>query len=255
MTREDLLQVRGLLTDMDGVWFVGDAPVPGADAALARLRARGLPVRFVTNTTTKTAAQLAAKMNRMGLEVAADEFVTTPVATARYLREHGISSVRLVVADAIRGEFAGLRESRHPQAIVIGDVGDAWNFELMNDLFRTVMGGAAIVAMHKGRYWQVEDGLQIDIGAIIAGLEYATGTTATVIGKPSGEMFRAALENIGLAAQDVAMVGDDALMDVAGAQEAGICGVLVKTGKYRDDLFAASGVTPDLILESVAELP
>lgn len=255
MTREELLRVRGLLTDMDGVWFVGDTPVPGAGAALARLRARGLPVRFVTNTTTRTAAQLAARMNRMGLEVAADEFVTTPVATARYLREHGISSVRLVVADAIRGEFAGLRESRHPQAIVIGDVGDAWNFELMNDLFRTVMGGAAIVAMHKGRYWQVEDGLRIDIGAIIAGLEYATGTTATVIGKPSGEMFRAALASIGLAAEDVAMVGDDVLMDVAGAQEAGIRGVLVKTGKYRDDLFAASGVTPDLILESIAELP
>ncbi|HEU4364219.1 MAG TPA: TIGR01458 family HAD-type hydrolase [Candidatus Krumholzibacteria bacterium] len=255
MKRDELMLVRGLLTDMDGVWFVGAAPVPGAADALARLRARGLPVRFVTNTTTKTAAQLAAKMQEMGLDVAAEEFVTTPVATARWLRASGISTVRLVVAESIRGEFASFRESVQPQAVVIGDVGDAWDHALMQDVFQTVMGGAAIVAMHKGRYWQVEEGLRMDIGALVAGLEYATGRTATVIGKPSAEMFGAALASIGLAAEDVVMVGDDALMDVAGAQRAGIRGVLVKTGKYRDDLFAASGVEPDLVLESIAELP
>lgn len=255
MRHDDLKRIRGLLTDMDGVWFVGGEAVPGATDALARLRARGLPVRFVTNTTTKTAAQLAAKMAGMGLDVAPAEFVTTPVATARWLRANGISAVRLVVAESIRGEFAGFEESARPDAIVIGDVGSAWTYDLMQDLFRTVMAGAAIVAMHKGRYWQVEDGLRMDIGALVAGLEYATGRTATVIGKPSAEMFGAALASIGLPADDVVMVGDDVLMDVAGAQRAGIRGVLVKTGKYREDLFAASGVKPDLVLESVAALP
>lgn len=255
MTRDELKQIRGLLTDMDGVWFVGDAPVPGAAGALARLRARGLPVRFVTNTTTKTAAQLSAWMQRMGLDVLANEFVTTPVATARWLRANGVTSVRLVVAESIRGEFAAFGESRQPEAVVIGDVGAAFTYDLMQDLFRTVMDGARLVALHKGRYWQVDEGLRMDIGAFVAGLEYATGRTATVIGKPSAEMFRAALASIGLAAADVVMVGDDADMDVAGAQRAGIRGVLVKTGKFRDDLFAASGVTPDLMLDSIAALP
>ena len=255
MTRQDLTRVCGLLTDMDGVWFVGDAPVPGAVEALTRLRARKLPVRFVTNTTTRTAAQLSAKMRSMGLDVPAEEFVTTPAATVRYLRGNGITTVRLAVADTIRGEFAGFAESERPQAVVIGDVGDAWTYHLQQDLFRMIMDGAAIVAMHKGRYWQVEDGLRLDIGAMVAGLEYATGKTATVIGKPSAEMFGAALASIGFPANDVVMVGDDANMDVAGAQRAGIRGVLVKTGKYRDDLFAASGVTPDLILDSIAAFP
>jgi HAD superfamily hydrolase (TIGR01458 family) len=255
MTRGDLSGLRGLLTDMDGVWFVGDTPLAGAADALARLRAKNLPVRFVTNTTTRTAAQLSAKMRGMGLDVPPREFVTTPAATARYLRENGISSVRLVVSDAIRGEFGGFRETSRPEAVVIGDVGRDFGYDLMQDLFRTIMGGARLVAMHKGRYWQVEDGLRMDIGAFIAGLEYATGKTATVIGKPSAEMFRAALSSIGLAADDVAMIGDDADMDVAGAQRAGIRGVLVKTGKYRDAILAASGVSPDLILDSIAELP
>ncbi len=254
MKANDLKSIRGLLTDMDGVWLVGNTAVPGAAEALARLRSRGLPMRFVTNTTTRTPAQLSAKMRAMGLDVPADEFVTTPAATARYLRAQGISSVRLVVADAVRGAFDGFTESARPEAVVIGDVGEAWNWDLMQDLFRTIMNGARMIAMHKGRYWQVADGLRMDIGAFIAGLEYTTGQTATVIGKPSAEMFRTALESIGMEARDVVMVGDDADMDVAGAQRAGIRGVLVKTGKYRDDTFAASGVIPDLILESIAAL-
>ncbi len=254
MTQAELADIRGLLTDMDGVWFVGDAAVPGAIEALARLRARDLPLRFVTNTTTKTASQLAAKMKRMGLDVSPHEFVTTPVATVRYLREKAFSSVRLVVADCIRGEFAGVAQTTKPDAVVIGDVGSAFDYELMQDLFRTVMDGAEIVAMHKGRYWQVEDGLRMDIGAFIAGLEYASGKAATVIGKPSREMFRAALASLGLPAAQVVMVGDDVDMDVAGAQRAGIRGVLVKTGKYREAALVSSGAKPDLVLDSVADL-
>ena len=255
MTRDDLSGIRGLLTDMDGVWFVGDTPLPGAAEALARLRARNLSLRFVTNTTTRTAAQLSAKMRAMGLEVPPGEFVTTPVATARWLRAQGITSVRLVVADSVRGVFDGFHESREPEAVVVGDVGTAFGYDLMQDLFRTLMAGARLVAMHKGRYWQVEDGLRMDIGAFVAGLEYATGRPATVIGKPSAEMFHAALATIALPADEVVMIGDDADMDVAGAQRAGVRGVLVKTGKYREEMFRRSGVKPDLVLDSIASLP
>lgn len=255
MTRDDLTGLKGLLTDMDGVWFVGDAAVPGAAEALARLRARDLPLRFVTNTTTRTAAQLAAKMQHMGLDVAAEEFVTTPVATARWLRAHGISAVKLVVADSIRGEFRDFAESARPEAVVLGDVGSAFTWELLQNIFRTLMDGARLVAMHKGRYWQVSDGLRMDIGAYVAGFEYTTGRPAVIIGKPSAEMFHAALASIALPADDVVMVGDDADMDVAGAQRAGIRGVLVRTGKFRAENFATSGVKPDLVLDSIADLP
>ncbi|HEX5132485.1 MAG TPA: TIGR01458 family HAD-type hydrolase [Candidatus Krumholzibacteria bacterium] len=254
MNIQDVARIRGLLTDMDGVWFVGDTPLPGAAAALARLRERAIPVRFVTNTTTKTAAQLARKMGTMGLDVPAAEFVTTPVATARHLRAAGVRAIFPVVADSIRPEFAGFEESDQPEAIVIGDIGNAWNYDLMNRLFRMAMDGARLVAMHRGRFWQVDDGLRMDIGAFVAGLEYATGQTATVIGKPSRTMFDAALADIGLAAEDVVMVGDDVQMDIGGAQAAGLRGVLVKTGKYRGDLVAASGITPDLVLDSIAAL-
>jgi HAD superfamily hydrolase (TIGR01458 family) len=255
MNRDDLGSVRGLLTDMDGVWFVGRAPIPGAAEALARLRARSIPIRFITNTTTRTADQLAEKMRGMGLDTRVDEFVTTPWAAARYLKERGIRSVRLAVADSVKSVFAEFEESDSPEAVVIGDVGDAWTYALMNGLFRAVMDGAEIVALHKGRYWQVEEGLRMDIGAFVAGLEFATGQRATVIGKPSAAMFDAALRGLQLAKDDVVMIGDDIRHDVGGAQAAGIRGVLVKTGKFRAERDLRAGIRPDLILDSIAELP
>jgi HAD superfamily hydrolase (TIGR01458 family) len=255
MTEHDLANVRGLLTDLDGVWFVGDTPLDGAVDALARLRARRIPVRFITNTTTRTASALAEKLCAMGLPATADEIVTTPVAAAHQLRSRGIRRVRLVVDDAIRGEFGDFEESARAQAVVIGDIGDAWNYPLMNDLFRAVMDGAELIALHRGRFWQVEDGLRLDIGAFVSGLEYATGRAATVIGKPSPAMFEAALAGIGLDPGAVVMVGDDVQSDIGGAHNAGLRGVLVKTGKYRAELVAASGVTPDLVIDSIAALP
>ncbi len=254
MDRSDLRRIRGLLADMDGVWFVDDRPIPGAADALSALRARRVPLRIVTNTTTRTRAQLAARMQGMGLGVAEHEIVNSPAAAVLHLRARGVRRVRLVVGDAIAGEFAEFESSAAPEVIVMGDIGERWDYRLMSELFHQVLEGAEIVALHKGRYWQVGDGLALDIGAFVAGLEYATGTTATVIGKPSPQMYRAALADLGLDAHEVVMIGDDIHHDVAGAQAAGIRGVLVKTGKYREDLVARSGVNPDLVIESIAEL-
>jgi HAD superfamily hydrolase (TIGR01458 family) len=118
-----------------------------------------------------------------------------------------------------------------------------------------VMRGARLVAMHCNKFWQTAEGLRMDIGAFVVGLEYVTGLESTVIGKPSVEFFRLALKSLGLPSDRVAMVGDDIEMDVGGGQAAGLQGVLVKTGKYRAETAARSMVKPDIILDSIAELP
>jgi ribonucleotide monophosphatase NagD (HAD superfamily) len=96
--------------------------------------------------------------------------------------------------------------------------------------------------------------LRLDIGPFVAGLEYATGKTADVAGKPSPAFFRSALEAAGVSADEAVMVGDDIRGDIGGAQQLGIGGVLVRTGKYREDDVAASGVTSDRVIYSVADL-
>jgi len=239
---------------MDGVWFVSETPVPGAVETLAHLRERGIPMRFITNTTTRTLRELAQKMDRLGLDVAQNEIISAPQAAVLYLRERGRPSCHFIVDDNVRGEFAEFPESDRPDYVVIGDVGERWSYGLLNDAFRMVMDGAGILALHKGRYWQVEDGLRLDIGAFVAGLEYATGKEAVLVGKPDPLLFHSALADLGVDASEAVMVGDDVNSDVGGAQAAGIRGVLVKTGKYRSELVAASGVKPDAVIDSVASL-
>jgi HAD superfamily hydrolase (TIGR01458 family) len=117
------------------------------------------------------------------------------------------------------------------------------------------MNGAKLVAMHRNKYWQTENGLRMDIGAFVAGLEYVAGCEAMVIGKPSQEFFKLAIQSLGLPTPNVAMIGDDIEADVGGAQAAGLTGILVRTGKYRADTVARSTVRPDADLDSIADLP
>jgi HAD superfamily hydrolase (TIGR01458 family) len=153
-------------------------------------------------------------------------------------------------------EFAGFTPTlERPEAVVMGDLGDAWTFDRLNQAFRLVLDGAQLVALQKNRFWKVEQGLVLDAGPFVAAIEFATGVTAQVIGKPAAEFFRAAARALGLSVAELVMVGDDAEADVLGAQEAGCLGVLVRTGKYRPGDETRSVRAPDAVLGSVAELP
>jgi HAD superfamily hydrolase (TIGR01458 family) len=142
-----------------------------------------------------------------------------------------------------------------PDAVVVGDLGNLWSPALLNEAFRYVLDGAALIALQKDRYWWGATGLELDAGPYVAALEYATGLEATVCGKPRPSFYVAALAGLDLGSgAKAAMVGDDLWADVAGAQQAGLEGWLVRTGKFREDVLARSGVRPDRVLTSVAEL-
>jgi HAD superfamily hydrolase (TIGR01458 family) len=246
-------EIRGLLIDLDGVLYVGGAPVPGAVAAVRRLPA-GLPRCYLTNTTTKSAAALRKKLTDMGFTVAAKEILSAPEAARIYLENKGRPPCKLLVNGEVLGDFRDFAQSdADAQVVVIGDIGNAWTYDLLNGVFRLVMNGAELVALHKNRFWQTEAGLQMDIGAFVAGLEYVTGKTATVMGKPSPDFFAAALSRIGLPAGQVAIIGDDIDTDIGAAQAQGMVGILVKTGKYREAYVQASKIKPDLVLDSIAD--
>lgn len=117
------------------------------------------------------------------------------------------------------------------------------------------MHGAKLIAIHKNRFWQTEHGLQMDIGGFIDGLEYASGVKAMIVGKPSPDFFQIALDDMGLNPCEAAIIGDDIDADVGGGQQAGLKGILVKTGKYRQSYAEASTVKPDLIIDSIMDLP
>ena len=246
--------LKGILFDLNGVFYVDDQPVEGAVETIEKIKEK-FPCRFVTNTTTKSRETFHQKLVDMGLPIEKSEVISAPYAAVLYLRQFNSPKCHLLLAEAVKSDFAEFEQSdTEPNVVVIGDIGDRWNYELMNQAFKLLNNGAELIALHKGKYWQAEGDLQLDIGAFVAGLEYVTGKTATVVGKPSTSFFQLALAELDLPAENVVMVGDDIDSDVGGAKKEGLRGILVKTGKYRQELVERSDVEPDRILESVADL-
>jgi phospholysine phosphohistidine inorganic pyrophosphate phosphatase len=246
-----------VLLDIDGVLHVGEEPIEGAIAAVAELRSV-TGMRFVTNTTSKSRGQIVEQLRRLGFEVDTEEVLTPAALAVRHCRERGHRSVKLLVAAALREDLAELTEASgdgHADAVVLGDLGASFTAEVLNDAFRVLMDGAELVALQHNRYWRRADGLALDVGAYAAALEYATGHEAVVVGKPDREFFIAALAELGSLPQKTVMVGDDVEADVGGAIDAGLLGVLVRTGKFREDALAGSDVTPTEIIDSIADLP
>jgi HAD superfamily hydrolase (TIGR01458 family) len=247
--------INGLLFDLDGVMYVEDQVIEGAVETIRHVQARGIPYRFVTNTTTKSREDLSQKLRSLGLPVEPNDILSAPYAARVYLRQRRPRSCYFVVSEAVMDEFREFPTSEtDPEVVVIGDIGGAWDYDLVNRLFQLIMGGAELVALHKGKYWQTPEGLRVDIGAFVAGLEYVTGADATVIGKPSPAFFASAIHELGCPREEIVMVGDDIESDVGGAQRCGLLGFLVRTGKYRQEITAASSVSPDEILDSVAQM-
>jgi HAD superfamily hydrolase (TIGR01458 family) len=245
------VKLRGLLIDLDGTLYVEGEPVRGCREALLRLRSSGLLLRFVTNTTRKPRREVLIGLRRMGFEAEEVEIFTPARAAALVLRGRRCHPL---VASSLLEDLEGMvSDDESPEYVLVGDLGEGFTYARLNAAFKHLMGGAELLALQKNRYWRRESGLSLDAGPFVAALEYASGKPAVVIGKPEKDFFRLALEDLGLRARDVAMVGDDPEADVAGARAAGLRGVQVKTGKY--DVAARTGNEADLILESFAELP
>lgn len=226
-----LWDIEGLLIDVGGVLYQGDEPIKGSAEALARLREAGIPFQLLTNTTRTTRAALAQKLRGFGFEVAEAEIVTPASAANAVLRRDGARPHLLVHPDLLPDCPA---EAAAPDAVLVGDAGEHFTFENMNRAFNVLIGGGKLYALGKNRFFRGSHGLELDAGPFVAALEYAAEVEAILIGKPARDFFLAAADALALAPEKVAMVGDDVESDVEGAIAAGLAGVLVKTGKFRD---------------------
>jgi HAD superfamily hydrolase (TIGR01458 family) len=270
-----LAGVRGLLLDLDGVLIVRNEPLAAAVAALADLRTRGIPFRVMTNTSSMSRATLAAWGRRAGLDVPADHIISSLSATAAYTaRTFPGQPLFVLASEDARTEFRGQRllapadaaAGATVAAVVIGDSPDDVTYDTLNHAFRLVQRGAALIGMHRNRWWVTPDGPRLDSGAIVAGLEYATERRARILGKPARPFFAEGVRELGadrgrrIAARDVAMVGDDVWFDVLGAQRAGLRGVLVLSGKHGEEELARAaaqsrgGGIPTAVAPTLAEV-
>lgn len=248
-------RIEGVLLDLNGVLYVGNRLLPGAIEVVDYLKLAGIPHRFATNNSTESVVGLSQGLNVMGLQISPEAIISAPYAAVLYLRQRGYRRILpLLSADAKRDFEEFTFSETDAEAVVLGDMGQEFTYRLLNCAFKQTMRGAELIALHKGKFWQWEAGLQLDIGAFVTGLEYATDTSATLVGKPAASFFQLALAELELPPEQVIMVGDDVEADVGGAQAQGLKGILVKTGKYREQDLIRSGIAPDSILGGISEL-
>jgi HAD superfamily hydrolase (TIGR01458 family) len=253
--------MTGILFDLDGVFYVGDQPIPGAANALQWVRQQDIPHCFLTNTSSKSRDALVEKLAGLGVQTDPEQILTPAVAAHRWIEQTLDGPVALFLPPDTEEEFHALplvsRDSQQPvAAVVIGDLGEAWNFTTLNQAFRLLMRQPAprLIALGMTRYWRAPDGLRLDVAPFITALQHASGVNPLVLGKPSKAFYLSALELIHCQAVEAVMIGDDIRGDIAAAQAAGLHALLVHTGKFQpSDL--EGDIKPDGQLTSVAELP
>jgi HAD superfamily hydrolase (TIGR01458 family) len=251
--------MAAILLDVDGVLHVSGTPLHGAAQAVADLRTAGHRLRFVSNSTTHTRAALADDLRALGVELDDEELQTTPRVAAHALAGKRVLALTMpAIVDELEGvELVG----ENADAVLIGgadegpETGRVFSYMNLARAFSELIGGADLYCLHKNRWWQTALGPMLDTGVFVAGLEYAAQIDATVLGKPSMAYFDAALEALDAEPSLTWMVGDDWESDVVGAQRCGLKTVLVRTGKFRPDALERSGVMPDAIISSIADLP
>jgi len=251
--------MAAILLDVDGVLHVSGDPIPGAAEAVARLRHDGHRLRFVTNTTTRSKAQLADELRAHGIELEDGEMQTTADAAVAALRGRRVLAL---VMHALVGDLEGVElVGEGAEAVLLGGADETPEtnlvFSYMNlaRAFAELELGAELYCLHRNRWWQTRRGPLLDGGCFVAGLEYAAGIEATVLGKPSSTYFDAACTALDAEPSMAWMVGDDLESDIVGAHGVGMRTILVRTGKFRPDEVEASVVQPDGIVSSIGHLP
>ncbi|GFS13129.1 haloacid dehalogenase-like hydrolase domain-containing protein 2 [Elysia marginata] len=227
-------KVKAVLIDLSGTLHIDDDPTPGAVEALARLQALpGLNLKYVTNTTKESKRVLMERLNKVGFTKITEDQVFTSLSAARKLVEDRQLRPFFLVDKKAMEDFHGISQ-KNPNAVVIGLAPDEFNYENMNKAMRLLHNGAELIAIHKARYFQRKDGPALGPGPFVSALEYATDVSATVVGKPTENFFLSSISGFGCSPQECVMIGDDARDDIGGAQSAGMQGILVRTGKYRE---------------------
>lgn len=224
-----------LLIDLDGVLRIDGKPAPRINDFLNYLDVAQIPACILSNSTISTSKQIIDffEHNSISLKIP----VITAIDAAKDYITKKYDKVAVYVSENVIGEFADLLEYNKPQAVLIGDIGDKWNYQLMQTIFEYLREGAELIAAHKNKFWERPGaGLSLDAGPFIHAIEYASSSSATLIGKPSPIYFQMALEKIKFEPESsFFMLGDDIDSDIAGAKRLNAATILIYTGKTKEN--------------------
>lgn len=253
-------QIRGWLIDLDGVIYRGEQVVDGAADFVELLRNQGTPYLFLTNNSTRTLRQYADRLCAMGIPAEPDEFYTSALATVEYLTRRTKRGTRVLMIgkDGLREALleSGFELVQAPDAAeycVVGFTNQVTYDELKRATL-AIRAGARFIATNPDPTLPVEEGLVPGVGAILAAIITASDVRPTVIGKPEPIIIALALERLGLAPGETAILGDRLDTDILGGKRAGLITVLTLTGSSTEAELAGLDYQPDLVVRDMSAL-
>ncbi|MCC6904761.1 MAG: HAD-IIA family hydrolase [Anaerolineae bacterium] len=258
MTPPSLLaDIRCFVLDMDGTVYLGERLLPGARELLALFEVRGLDYLFLTNNSSRSRGQYAAKFVRLGLDVPESHIFTSGEGTVLTLRQDfAVQHVYVVGTPALEAEFvqAGYTlDPVKPEVVVLGfDTG--LTYDKLWRLCDLVRAGLPYIATHPDFNCPIEGGTMPDIGATIAFVQASTGRLPDiVVGKPNPPIVRSLTARTGLTPGQMCMVGDRLYTDIALGQT-GMLTALVLSGETRREDIPTAPHPPDIVVEDLAGL-
>ncbi|KGE71739.1 HAD-IIA family hydrolase [Spirochaeta lutea] len=249
---------KSIISDMDGVIYRGGTLIDGANEFVQRLLTSGIPFLFLTNLSEQTPLDLVRKLERRGIHgLEEHHFITAGMATAMFLKQQRPgATVFAIGGGGLMNELynAGFSISEHnPEYVVVGKT-ESFNFEQMKKAVQFISRGAKFIGTNPDVIDPTDDGIEPACGALLAGIESATGRRPYIVGKPNSLMMTLATKKLGVHPDDTVMIGDRMDTDIVGGMEAGMRTCLVLSGVTRREDISAYPYRPDYIMDSVADI-
>lgn len=256
----DLSNIRAVISDMDGVLWHGEMPLPGIHEFFDLLHTQPIPYVLATNNSSKTRQDYVNKLAKMGVPgIPAERIVTSGTATAAYLQKHYAQGTSIHVFGApalqqmVREAGFSLTDNGDAQAVVAGIKWDL-TYEDLKRAAYLIRSGADFIGTNPDTTYPMPDGPAPGTGSVLAALQAATGREPVVIGKPYPHMFETALDLLGTQPGQTLMIGDRLNTDIAGACRLGLRTALVLSGISSADELDTSDVRPDIVFDDLPAL-
>lgn len=249
---------KAFLIDMDGVLISGQSLIPGADQFIARLRRKGIPFLVLTNNSMYTPADLAHRLQHLGLDITKEQIFTSALATARFVASQKPQGKAFVIGESglqvALHEVGYIQTDIDPDYVILGET-HSYHLEHITKAIRLVLAGARFIATNPDPTGPGEGGIVPACGAMAALIERATGRAPFFIGKPNPFMMRSALNYLGVHSEDTVMVGDRMDTDILAGTQTGLQTILVLSGVTQREDIEKFPYRPHRVFNSVAEIP
>lgn len=246
------------ILDLDGTVYLSDALIDGAREFIDFLRAGGRRFVFITNNSSRTAAEYVEKLSRLGIECRLGDIYTSLDATLAWMKPREGRRVLPVgtpsFVEKVRANGYEVVE-KDPDWVLLG-FDTTINYEKIRSAARAILSGAKFVATHPDFVCPTAAGPVPDTGSFIRMFEAATGRSPVICGKPYPAMIRGALGKLDGRAEKACIVGDRLYTDMAMGRAAGILAVLVLSGESAaaDVEIAPDDHRPDLVFEDLGKV-